>query len=140
MAHIVRDQVRPINPSAQAAHRSQMATRSDHRAVAAAILLTAAMALGAGAAQAAASGADDGRRISHGPTSSRLPLPAVAVATSRVQCTKVHILVAGETCASVARAARITVAEFVKLNPDITCAELPNAHGRWVCVRGFAIG
>ncbi|CAN6332501.1 unnamed protein product [Urochloa humidicola] len=115
-----------------------MATRSEHRAVAAAILLTA-MALVAGAAEAAP-GADDGRRISHGPTSSRLPPLPVAAVAGRVQCVKVHVVVEGETCASVAQAAGLTVAEFVRLNPDMPCAELPHAHGRTVCVRGFTIG
>ncbi|CAN6244655.1 unnamed protein product [Urochloa humidicola] len=117
-----------------------MEIRSDHRTVAVAILLIAmALVVGAGADQAAP-GADDGRRISHGPTSSRLPPLTVAAAASRVQCVKVHVVVEGETCASVARDAGLTVAEFVRLNPDMPCADLPHAHGRSVCVRGFSIG
>ncbi|OEL37007.1 hypothetical protein BAE44_0001972 [Dichanthelium oligosanthes] len=64
----------------------------------------------------------------------------VVPAAVTVTCTRVHVVREGETCASVARDARLTLAQFMVLNKDssISCAGvLP--HGRWVCVGGTAI-
>ncbi|PUZ65317.1 hypothetical protein GQ55_3G213700 [Panicum hallii var. hallii] len=99
-----------------------MATpRADRRAVVAAVLLVVAAAAAAGV------GAGTGG-------AARVPLPLAV----RVHCTGLHVVRPGETCASVARAAGLTVGQLTLLNPNVTCAAM--FHGQWVCVRGSAIG
>jgi len=128
--------VRAINAGTSCTRIARMATRAEHRAVVAAVLLllvaaaqpAAAAAVGAGAGSAA-----DGRSSGAAATGGARVPPAV-----RVQCTRVHVVRTGETCASVARAAGLTVGQFMLLNPTLTCAAMH--HGQWVCNRGSAIG
>lgn len=111
------------------------ATKASHRAVAAILLL----AIAVGTAQAAVSEPGAGGRgqgATTTTTSARVPLPLAVT----VRCTKVHVVKAGETCASVARDFRLTVAQFMVLNQEYTCTAAPLPHGRWVCVRGSAVG
>ncbi|KAK3135153.1 hypothetical protein QOZ80_5BG0415220 [Eleusine coracana subsp. coracana] len=60
------------------------------------------------------------------------PLAAMAV------CVKAHGVVAGETCASVARNWGLSDRAFANLNPNVTCAAL--FPGQWLCVDGAVIG
>ncbi|RLM98111.1 hypothetical protein C2845_PM06G17190 [Panicum miliaceum] len=106
-------------------------TRADHRAVVAAVLLVVAAALGAGSAAQPAAAAGVGAGTGG---AARVPLPLAV----RVHCTGLHVVRPGETCASVARAAGLTVGQFTLLNPNVTCAAM--FHGQWVCVRGSAVG
>jgi hypothetical protein len=62
----------------------------------------------------------------------RVPLPV------RPVCVKVHAVVPGETCASVARDAGLTDRIFANLNPNVACAAL--FPGQRLCVDGAMVG
>lgn len=61
-----------------------------------------------------------------------------APGNGKVFCLKVHGVEAGETCASVARDARLADQSFATLNPNVTCAAL--FPGQWLCVGGGQSG
>ncbi|KAL6908218.1 hypothetical protein ACP4OV_002388 [Aristida adscensionis] len=68
-------------------------------------------------------------------------LLVVAIAVADVQatpistglvCSKVHGVQAGETCFAVAKAARLTLQQFLAFNPNINCNKL--FVGQWICL------
>lgn len=102
------------------------AAAGPHRAAALLSLAAAALLLAGAAVLAdAAAGHRQGRQ----------PVPLLA---GMPVCVKVHGVVAGETCASVARNWGLADQSFANLNPNVTCAAL--FPGQWLCVGGALIG